>query len=151
MPSSRRLPSAKPRFRPARESRPHSPPLANVRVLVVEDDAASRKLAMVLLAACGAQVRGVASAEEAVAAIAVDPPEVAVVDLMLPRMGGLALIEQLQASEETQSIVLVAVTSMSGRAVERVALRSGCSAYVQKPIDTECYAATVAACVGGKQ
>jgi two-component system cell cycle response regulator DivK len=125
--------------------------LGGVRVMVVEDDAASRKLAMLLLAAAGAVPTGAGSAEEALAAIAVERPDVAIVDLVLPRMSGLALIEELGRRPETRGIVIVAVTSLMGRDVERLVRAAGCVAYVAKPIDAESFVATIAACLGGKR
>jgi CheY-like chemotaxis protein len=119
--------------------------------LVVEDDAANRKLAMLLLSTAGADVAGVSSAEEALTALAALPPQAVIVDLVLPRMGGLALIEELRRSPATRDIAVVVVTAMGGREVERVVRASGCVAYVRKPIDTETFVATIAACLGGKR
>jgi two-component system cell cycle response regulator len=103
---------------------------------------------MLLLTVAGADVTGVPSAEDALAAIAAQPPQAMVVDLVLPRMGGLALIDELRRRPETRDVVVVAVTSMGGREVERVVRASGCAAYVRKPIDTETFVATIAACLG---
>lgn len=131
--------------------RPEAPPgLAGISVLVVEDDAANRKLFALLLTGAGARVTSVASAEEAQVAIAERQPRVIVLDLVLPRLGGLTFVEQLKADPATRSIVVIAVTSLNGPEAERVALRAGCVGYLKKPIDTETFAATVAALNGGE-
>lgn len=118
-------------------------------MLLVEDDAASRKLEAVLLTEAGALVTAVESAEEAITVLARRKPDVVVVDLILPRMGGLVLVEQLKTDPATKDIVVVAVTSLNGGDAERVALRAGCAAYLKKPIDTQTFAATVASHLGG--
>jgi CheY-like chemotaxis protein len=119
-------------------------------VLLVEDDAASRKLEAVVLTDAGALVTAVDSAEEALAALGQRKAEVIVLDLVLPKMGGLVLVEQLKADPATRDIVIIAVTSLNGPDAERVALRAGCAAYLKKPIDTQTFAATVARYLGGK-
>ena len=114
-----------------------------MHVVVIEDDAASRKLVALLLTDAGAFVTCCASAEEAIAAIAVEIPVLIVLDLVLPGMGGLVLARRLMADPKTRDIVLVAVTSLTGSEVERLALAAGCKVYVRKPVDTETFASTV--------
>jgi CheY-like chemotaxis protein len=125
--------------------------LSGHSVLLVEDDAASRKLEAVLLTDAGALVTAVDSAEEAIAVLARRKPDAVVLDLILPRMGGLVLVEQLKTDPATKDIVVIAVTSLNGADAERVALRAGCAAYLKKPIDTQTFAATVASYLGGQR
>jgi two-component system, cell cycle response regulator DivK len=119
-----------------------------VPILLVEDDAASRKLAQLLLAAAGARVTAVPSAEAALAALERSLPRVMVLDLVLPEMDGFELIDHLRGRPATRDLVIVAVTSLNGPETERQALAAGCSGYVRKPIDTEEFAATVAKYIG---
>jgi CheY-like chemotaxis protein len=141
--SSRPPASPSPRF--ARRHRfPH-----DLRILVVEDDGASRKLITLLLNAEGVHVTGVGSAEEALVEIAVAPPDLLVLDLVLPRMGGLALVEHLKQHPATRGIIVVAVTSMSGPEVEGMALRAGCAGYLQKPIDIDELSRLLLRCIDG--
>lgn len=118
--------------------------LEGVRVLVIEDDAASRKLETILLSSEGALVTAVVSAEEALAVLARMRPEVIVLDLVLPRMGGLTLVEQLKADPATEKLVFVAVTALNGPEAERTAKMSGCAGYIRKPVDAETFASVVA-------
>jgi CheY-like chemotaxis protein len=118
--------------------------LAGVRVLLVEDDPASAKLAAFLLRGGGAEVDSVASAEEALVAIARRRPDLVVLDLVLPRMGGLLLAEMLKANPSTSAIVLVAVSSMNGGRTERLAKDAGCAGLIRKPIDIDTFTAILA-------
>ena len=119
--------------------------LANVVVLVVEDDAPNRKLISLVLSNAGAEVTSVESAEEALAVLNQLAPTVVVCDLMLPALEGLELARKIKAEPATKSIVVVAVSVLNGPEVERAALAAGCAAFIHKPIDTDTFAATIAA------
>jgi CheY-like chemotaxis protein len=107
----------------------------NIPILVVEDDALSAKLLMVLLRAEGHDVRWAISAEDALARLEEFRPRAIIVDLVLPLMSGLVLIERLKADPKTRDIVVIGVSAFGGLPLERMALGAGCAAYVSKPID----------------
>lgn len=123
--------------------------LGGVSVLVVEDDPASAKLVSLLLANEGAVVRIATSAEEALGILAGYRPRLVVLDLLLPRMSGLLLVQEIKAEPWGKEMVMVAVTAMNGPEVERVVQEAGCAGCLAKPIDTDTFAKTVAAHVGG--
>jgi CheY-like chemotaxis protein len=105
-------------------------------MLIVEDDPASARLVAALLAAEGTtDVRIAHSAEEALAIIRAAPIRVLLVDVLLPGMSGLALVERLKADGSTCHIVAIAVTGSDAAQIEGDAMRSGCAGFVQKPID----------------
>jgi CheY-like chemotaxis protein len=105
-------------------------------LLIVEDDPANARLVAALLAAEGTtDVRIAYSAEEALAIIRTAPIRVLIVDLLLPGMNGLALVKRLKADGSTCHIPAIAVTGSTAAGIEGEAMRSGCSGFVQKPID----------------
>jgi CheY-like chemotaxis protein len=105
-------------------------------MLIVDDDAVSARLLAALLAAEDRpDVRIAHSAEEALAIIGTAPIRVLIVDLQLPGMSGLALVERLKAEPSTRHIVAIAVTASDAAGIEGDAMRSGCAGLVQKPID----------------
>ena len=124
--------------------------LRGVPILVVEDDPASARLLAVLLRILGCDVRLAPSAEEALAVLDEFPARVLVLDLVLPRMGGLLLAKQLKRSSATRDIVVIAVSVVDGPETERLALESGCAAYVRKPIDIEAFTRTLLALLKGR-
>jgi CheY-like chemotaxis protein len=110
--------------------------VTGIFLLIVEDDPANARLVAALLAAEGTtDVRIAYSAEEALAIIRTAPIRVLIVDLLLPGMSGLALVERLKADRSTCHIVAIAVTGSSAAGIESEAMRSGCAGFVQKPID----------------
>lgn len=82
---------------------------SRVRVLIVEDSDDQRDLLCAYFEKAACEVVAVKNAEEALVAYADLPPELAVVDLVLPGMDGWALIEQLR---EDVPDCAVAVTSV---------------------------------------
>jgi len=121
--------------------------LGGVPILVVEDDPPGAKLAALLLTQHGANVRIAPNAEEALKVLEDFHPRVVVLDLVLPRMGGLLLAQYIKTDTRLRDTVIVAATVVSGPEVERVVREAGCAAYVSKPINTETFAATVAGCL----
>ena len=107
-----------------------------MKVLVIEDDPTDRKLVVAVLQMNGHIVRESMSAEAALDAIAVEKPDVILLDLRLPGMDGLTLIRQLKAKAGTSQIPVVAVTAYPERYRREELLAAGCEACIVKPIDT---------------
>jgi two-component system cell cycle response regulator DivK len=152
------LPIELPSYRSRRRSRlaaahgahPQGRVLAGIPVVLVEDDRPSAKLMSLLLGMDGAIVSMAHSAEEALPLIEVVRPPVVVLDLVLPRMSGLLLVQQLKAQPWAADIAFVAVTSFNGPEAKRAALQAGCAGYLRKPVDIETFAQFVASHLGGK-
>ena len=63
------------------------------------------------------------------------PPKVILLDLKMPRMGGLELLQTLKAGARTRSIPVVVVSSSRQDSDIRSAYALGASSYVVKPVD----------------
>ena len=107
-----------------------------MNILVIEDNPSHLKLAHHVLSAAGYNVNDAAAAEQAIAAIKSDRPDLILLDLELPGMDGLELVKKLKADPETQHIHIVAVTSYPERYPKAEILAAGCEAYLTKPINT---------------
>ncbi|HXG67219.1 MAG TPA: PAS domain S-box protein [Blastocatellia bacterium] len=135
------------RFRaPAQESAPATsapgmPPdcpatLEGLRVLVVEDEKDSRELVTAMLRECAAEVRAVATVEEALRAFGQWRPDVLVSDVEMPGEDGYSLIRKVRAlaaeqGGQTPSLALTA----HARTEDRLrALSAGFDAHVAKPV-----------------
>jgi CheY-like chemotaxis protein len=123
--------------------------LDGVRVLVVDDDPASAKLAAVILRGEGCEVTTAGDAEDATAILGTYQPEVIILDLILPLMSGLTFAQQVKKNPTTAAAAIIAVTVFNGPEVEQSVLASGCAAYLRKPIDPTTLVATVCAHLGG--
>jgi two-component system KDP operon response regulator KdpE len=100
------------------------------RVLVVDDEPQIRRALAINLRARGYQVDLAASGEEALKAVADQPPDVVVLDLSLPGIDGLQVIQGLRGWTRVPIIVL----SVREREADKVAaLDAGADDYVTKP------------------
>ena len=106
------------------------------RVLIVDDNPTNLKLVAYLVKANGYEVDTATDAETAMAAIAVNPPRVILMDLQLPGIDGLELTRQLKADPATKGISVIAVTAYAMKGDREKAIQAGCDDYVTKPIDT---------------
>jgi CheY-like chemotaxis protein len=118
-----------------------------MKILVVEDQPTEMKLAVHVLSAAGFEVDQAGAAEEALAAIKEDRPNIILLDLSLPGVDGVTLARNLKADPATRDILIVAVTSYPERFSVEEALAAGCDAYLPKPVSTRTLPATLAAVV----
>ncbi len=109
------------------------------RVLLVDDDPAILRLLEVNFRLEGFTVDASAHGEEALAIASVTPPDVAILDLMIPGMDGRAIFDALRADPVTASVPVIFLTA---RGREDIPVSDG-AIVVQKPFDTEQLVATV--------
>jgi len=114
-------------------------------VLIVDDNPQNLKLARVLLASEGYEVRTAVDAEEALSVLETFAPRLILMDLQLPGMDGLELTRRLKADPARRHILVVALTAYAMKGDDDKARAAGCDGYVSKPIDTERLPTLVAA------
>lgn len=100
------------------------------RIIIVDDDPATRHVLRRLLEPEGFRVDEAADASEAMRRIAVAPPAVALVDIHMPGANGLWLADQIRAISPTTAIVLV---TGDADVPPYESLRKGVIAYLLKP------------------
>ena len=124
-----------------------SSPLANLRILAVEDHVDTRSILKIFLERFGASVTAVESGAAALAAIRREKPDLLLCDLSMPQMDGYQLLERIRQREsEIGFIPAIACTAfVSNEEVARTR-RAGFQAYVGKPIDLTALVATIVKC-----
>ena len=113
------------------------PELADLRVLLVDDEADSRDLLNLVLESCGATVTMASSAAEAFQKIKDEKFDVLVSDIGMPEEDGFSLIRRIRSLTDEQSgdVPAIALTAYA-RAEDRVqALRSGFQMHIAKPVE----------------
>lgn len=113
-------------------------------ILVVDDHPLNQALLQHLLEAHGYQVKTASDADETLASIAEQRPDLILMDLQLPGMDGFELTRQLKQRPDLARVRIVAVTSYAMSGDEQRALDAGCDGYASKPIDTATFPALVA-------
>ncbi len=116
-------------------------------ILIVDDNAANLKLARMLLAGEGYEVRSASDAEEAVVVLQSFRPRLVLMDLQMPGMDGFELTRRLKADPAMRGIVILALTAYAMKGDEEKALAAGCDGYIAKPIDTRSLPGVIAACL----
>ena len=100
-------------------------------VLVVDDDAEVRDLVEYTLEDC--QVRTAANGEEALRAVAGSQPDVMILDIMMPGMSGLRVLELLRADPVTAELPVILLTAKAQETDVDRGFGMGADDYVVKP------------------
>ncbi|HSL71355.1 MAG TPA: response regulator [Longimicrobiales bacterium] len=103
-------------------------------ILIVEDDLFLRQAFRLMLEDAGYTVREAGTAEETMASVAEQKPDLILLDLGLPDRSGLEVARELKADSRTADIVIIALTGSVGAAEKRACLAVGCKAYFAKPM-----------------
>jgi two-component system phosphate regulon response regulator PhoB len=102
-------------------------------VLVVEDEPAQREVLAYNLEAEGFDVARAANGEEALMLVRESPPDVIVLDWMLPNVSGIEVCRRLKTRPETRALPIIMLSARSEE-VDRVrGLETGADDYVVKP------------------
>jgi len=116
----------------APQEQPVAPAGASATVLVVDDNADMRTYLTRLLAPIW-RVRTCANGEEALASIAVEPPDVVLTDVMMPRVDGFELLRRLRADEATRHVPVIMLTARAGQEAAVEGFAAGVDDYLAKP------------------
>jgi len=106
-------------------------------LLLVEDSEFILDAFTILLEDAGYAVLGAPTGARALALAGERRPDLVLLDMGLPDMGGLDVVRRLKADPHTAPIPVVAVTGRDEDAERNACLASGCAAYLIKPIDTQ--------------
>jgi two-component system cell cycle response regulator DivK len=104
------------------------------KILVVEDNELNLKLFCDLLRAHGYAAEPVRDGREALERARSFGPDLIVMDIQMPHISGLELIEQLKADAELKAIPIMAVTAYAAKGDEERIRDAGAEGYVSKPI-----------------
>jgi len=103
------------------------------RVLIVEDDPATRSGLTELVRAWGFTAEAAADGAEALEKITAFRPSIVVTDLVMPNMSGIELLKALQPEIENIKVILLTAQGTVDTAVE--AVKAGAEDYLTKPLD----------------
>ena len=106
------------------------------RILIVEDEASIRDMVAFALRKADMEAIHAADARAALVAISDTPPDLILLDWMLPGMTGLELARRLRSEERTAAVPIIMLTAR-GEEIDRVnGLEAGVDDYVVKPFST---------------
>jgi excisionase family DNA binding protein len=110
-------------------------PARGPMVLVVDDDAQVREVVRVNLEMEGYAVREAANAEEGLAALEEDAPDLILLDVMMPQVDGWEMLRRVQERHGIGSIPVVMFSGKLDEAARAEAAERGAQGFVGKPFD----------------
>lgn len=107
------------------------------RVLIIEDTAGIARMISLLFEKLGHAPLVATSGATAIRMFKETPPEIVVLDLMLPDMSGLEVARELRRLDQKNSTLIVALTGHNDDEHRQQARKHGCDEYYVKPIDIQ--------------
>lgn len=102
-----------------------------MRILLVEDSRVVRMENERVLARAGYEVMCAEDGERALTMARREQPELILLDLLLPKMGGVQVLQELKKDRTTMDIPVVIISSLSGRNHDKL-LAEGAEEYLEK-------------------
>ena len=111
----------------------------SARALLIEDNEANRYLATFLLERHGFQVTHAPDGPSGIARASREPFDLILLDIQLPGMDGYAVAKALRTNLALDAVPIIAVTSYAMVGDRERALASGCTGYIEKPINPDTF------------
>lgn len=102
------------------------------RILIVDDDQRLLNLYEGNLRAQGFIVSGEPDGERALEALKVEKPDLIILDIMLPQIHGLDILDIIKSTKDYQGIKIVVLTALSDDTTKQKAMELGASDYLVK-------------------
>jgi CheY-like chemotaxis protein len=114
---------------------PPSAPTRPSRILIADDDQRNCELLEAYLAPEGYDVEAVYSGQQTLDAVAKNPPDLILLDIMMPRMSGYEVSQRLKDDPQTNDIPIVMVTALAEMGDIERAVRAGADDFLTKPVN----------------
>ncbi|MDB4964594.1 MAG: Blue-light-activated protein [Myxococcales bacterium] len=108
---------------------------AAARILIVDDERHNRQLLEVMLGPEGFTLASAESGAEALAMVAQHPPDLILLDVMMPGLDGYQVAARLKANLATKNIPIIMVTVRDDRDAKMLGLNAGAEDFLSKPVD----------------
>ena len=120
-------------------------------ILVVDDEPFNRDILVQQLDALGCRTVEARNGREALAGMAPDPPDLILLDVMMPVMDGFETLRALKAGLDTQHIPVIIMTALHGREERIRFIEAGAYEFLTKPVDDRELKARILTAVRAKQ
>ncbi|MCH9017039.1 MAG: response regulator [Chloroflexi bacterium] len=105
------------------------------KILVVEDEPSLQKLLQYQLSKTGHEIRVAGDGEQALAMVRSERPDLVLLDVMLPVMGGFQVLRKLQEDKNTKSILVIMLSAKGQQHDIAAGLNQGVFDYITKPFN----------------
>lgn len=107
----------------------------SARILAVDDEPDVLTIVQSALQSEGYEVETAANGQDCLDAAKANPPDLILLDVMMPGMSGFDVLRELKAHDPTSRIPIIMLTGLSERKKIQEALASGIDYYIIKPFD----------------
>jgi len=115
------------------------------KILIVEDEAAIRDMLKFTLSVAEFEVSEAANAEQGWSMILENPPELILLDWMLPGVSGVSLAQRIRQNEKTRTIPIIMLTAKGEEDDQVQGFEAGADDYVVKPFSPRALMARIKA------
>ena len=109
------------------------------KILCIEDNEQNLYLVTFLLNSMGYEVLQARDAQEGIETAIRDKPDLILLDIQLPSMDGYAVARSLRTNPELFTVPIIAVSSHAMAGDHQKALKSGCTGFIEKPINPDTF------------
>jgi CheY-like chemotaxis protein len=109
--------------------------LADASILLVDDNVQNLELMQAYLESLPCRISTAEDGVEAFDAITDDPPDLILLDVMMPRMSGFELCQKIKANPDTRDIVIIMVTALHEVGDFERAVECGTDDFLTKPVN----------------
>jgi DNA-binding response OmpR family regulator len=120
------------------------------RILIVDDEPSIVISLEYLMKREGFEVSVAADGEAALAAVAARPPDLVILDVMMPKLNGFEVCQRLRAEPAWRGVRILMLTAKGRESELQKGLALGADAYVTKPFSTRDLVAEVRRLLGGE-
>ena len=104
------------------------------RILIADDNQVNQELLEAYLADGNYEIEFASDGLETLAKVASFQPDVILLDIMMPKLSGFEVCEELKKSAGTQNVMILMVTALSDLGDIERAVAAGCDDYLSKPV-----------------
>lgn len=109
--------------------------LSGSRVLIADDNEQNRELLDAYLADETYEILMAHDGQQTMEVVEASHPDLILLDIMMPRMSGYEVCEQLKANPETRNIPVLMVTALNEMGDIEKAVKAGCDDFLSKPVN----------------
>jgi twitching motility two-component system response regulator PilH len=104
-------------------------------ILIIDDSPTDVRVFTTLLERAGHQVSAVSAAEEGIEQVRANPPDLVIMDVIMPGMNGFQATRTLTRDPKTQHVPVVMITTKSMETDRVWGMRQGARAFITKPVN----------------
>ena len=109
--------------------------MSKYRVLIADDNMANVELLEAYLSGCGYDIATAVDGSETLVMAESFEPNLILLDIMMPKLSGFEVCEELKSNPQTRNIMILMVTALTELGDIERAVSAGCNDYLSKPVN----------------